>query len=316
MLIPALLATAALFVLVWSMLNLFTGDKGSARTKKRLSKIKQSKSKYADIERRHSMSELSWFDRILKGLSLASNLDLLLYQAGMKMNVAVLLLISAFCAGTALWIGNLTVGTGFGSIFIALAAGCIPLMFVRFKRRRRMNKFQRQLPEALELIGRSLKAGHAFTQGMRMVAEEFSDPIGPEFEKTLDEINFGVSVQIALNNLITRVDCPDLKFFVVSVNVQRETGGNLAEIINNISKLVRERFKFHGRVKVLAAEGKLTAYILLGLPFGVGFLINFLNPDYMSALIDTDLGKNLITAGAVSMTFGALVIKKMIAIKV
>jgi tight adherence protein B len=98
--------------------------------------------------------------------------------------------------------------------------------------------------------------------------------------------------------------------------VQRETGGNLAEIINNISKLVRERFKFHGRVKVLAAEGKLTAYILLGLPFGVGFLINFLNPDYMSALIDTDLGKNLITAGAVSMTFGALVIKKMIAIKV
>jgi tight adherence protein B len=179
-----------------------------------------------------------------------------------------------------------------------------------------MNKFQRQLPDALELIGRSLKAGHAFTQGMRMVGDEFADPMGPEFEKTLDEINFGVPVHEALYNLISRVDCPDLKFFVVSVNVQRETGGNLAEIVNNISRLVRERFKFHGRVKVLAAEGKLTAYILLGLPIAVGLLINAFNPDYMTTLLETPEGKNMMYGGGFSMFLGALCIKKMISIKV
>lgn len=311
-----IIAALAFFLLLWTVIGMFGDRGGSSLTRKRLAKIKKSKSGNMDIERRHLLSEVTWLNRLLKGLSMASSLDLMIYQAGMSINVGVLLLISGLLAGAGYWTVSSLTGVAPLALAAAVGAGCLPIMFVRFKRSRRMSKFQRQLPEALELIGRSLKAGHAFTQGMRMVGEEFSDPMGPEFEKTLDEINFGVSMDIALYNLICRVDCPDLKFFVVSVNVQRETGGNLAEIVNNISHLVRERFKFHGRVKVLAAEGKLTAYILLGLPIVVGLLIHVLNPDYIATLLETEIGKTLAYAGGASMLLGAVVIKKMIAIKV
>lgn len=311
-----IIAALAFFLLAWSLIGVFGGDKGKARTRERLAKLKKSNAEDVDIERHHSMSDVSWLNRALGGMSLAASLDRMLYQAGMKINVGVLILISALLGGVAYWIGTLATGSLFGALLIAALPGYLPLMVVRFKRKRRMAKFQRQLPDALELIGRSLKAGHAFTQGMRMVAEEFEDPMGPEFEKTLDEINFGVPVDQALYNLIARVDCPDLKFFVVSVNVQRETGGNLAEIVNNIARLVRERFKFHGRVKVLAAEGKLTAYILLGLPFAVAMVIHFFNPDYVTTLMEHPAGKSMLYSAGTSMFFGAVCIKKMISIKV
>jgi len=189
-------------------------------------------------------------------------------------------------------------------------------MWLRRKWRKRMFKFQRGLPDALDLIARALQAGHAFSQGMRMVADEFGDPIGPEFEKTLDEINFGVAVDQALRNLTQRVSCPDLKFFVVSVNIQRETGGNLAEIVTNISGLVRERFKLKGRVKVLSAEGRLSAYVLIALPFAIAFVINLINPDYMGLLFETEQGKTLVMGALGTMFAGALVIRKLIRIKV
>lgn len=309
-------AALAFFFLVWSFIGLFRKDDGRARTKKRLAKLRDSKAEYVDIERRHSLSEVSWLNRVLKGVSLSASLDKMLYQAGMTMNVGVLILITAVLTGTGYWIGIMLSESILGALLLAAIPGSLPIMVVRFKRNRRMKKFQRQLPDALELIGRSLKAGHAFTQGMHMVGQEFEDPMGPEFEKTLDEINFGVSMDQALYNLISRVDCPDLKFFVVSVNVQRETGGNLAEIVNNISRLVRERFKFHGRVRVLASEGKLTAYILLGLPFAVGMVIHIFNPDYITTLLETPAGENMMYAAGISMLMGAICIKKMISIKV
>ncbi|MBW1745720.1 MAG: type II secretion system F family protein [Deltaproteobacteria bacterium] len=126
-----------------------------------------------------------------------------------------------------------------------------------------MEKFQRQLPEGLELIARSLKAGHAFPSSMKMAADEFDDPLGPEFEETINEINFGVNVPDALKNLAERVNCDDLKFFVISVILQRETGGNLAEIIEGLAYIIRERFKLYGKIRTLAAEGK--GKIILGI---------------------------------------------------
>src|SRR5208283_1574049 len=130
--------------------------------------------------------------------------------------------------------------------------------YILFKKKQRMKKFETQLPEALELVARTLRAGQAFSGGLGIVSEEFDDPIGTEFERTLDEINFGVSVGEALKNLTLRVDCPDLRFFVVSVSIQRESGGNLSEIIENIAHIVRERFKLMGKIRVLAAEGKMS----------------------------------------------------------
>jgi tight adherence protein B len=151
---------------------------------------------------------------------------------------------------------------------------------------------------------------------MRLAADQFEEPLGPEFEETLDEINFGVSVPDALRNLALRVDCPDLKYFVVSVILQRQTGGNLAEIIGNIAHVIRERFKFHGKVRVLAAEGRLSAYVLMGLPLMVVLALKFTSPKYIETLWVEPAGR---VAGAIAlclMFVGVLVMRKMIKIEV
>jgi tight adherence protein B len=179
-----------------------------------------------------------------------------------------------------------------------------------------MEKFESQLPEGLELIGRALRAGHALTGGIKLAADEFDDPLGPEFEKTLDEINFGISVTDALKNLAGRIDCPDLRYFIVSVILQRESGGNLAEIIDNIAYLIRERFKFRGKVQVLSAEGKLTAIILVALPFFVLIVLYFMNPAYLSVLFDESAGRIVVGIALSMMVVGIIVIKKVINIKV
>lgn len=179
-----------------------------------------------------------------------------------------------------------------------------------------MKKFERQLPDAMDLISRALKAGHAFSSGLKMVADEFDDPIGTEFAKTLNEINFGVGVADALKNLPNRVDCRDIKFFVISVILQRETGGNLAEILENISRLVRERFKLQGRIASLAAEGKLSAIVLVALPFVVAFAISILNPKYIGTLFTDPIGKILIAFGLLMMIMGIFMIKRMIRIDI
>jgi tight adherence protein B len=177
-----------------------------------------------------------------------------------------------------------------------------------------MAKFQEHLPDALDLIARSLKAGHAFSGGLKMVAEEFSDPIGTEFRKTLDEINFGVDQ--AMKNLAHRVDCPDLQFFVVSVIIQRETGGNLAEILEKIASLVRERFKLYGKVRALAAEGKLSAIILLSLPPFIGIYMAIVSHDYIGLLFSDPIGIIMLISAVCMMIAGVVVMKRMITIKV
>lgn len=194
----------------------------------------------------------------------------------------------------------------------AVVTGAIPIFYLRFKKKRRIEKFKRQLPEGLDLIARALKAGHAFASGMSLVAEEFDDPLGPEFDKTMDEINFGVSLQDALKSLAGRIDCPDLKYFVVSVIVQRETGGNLAEIIETIAHLIRERFRLQGKIRTLTAEGRLSALILTVLPFLLGFVLFLLNPEYMSTLFTEPMGRIMVWIAILLMLFGLLVMRRMI----
>jgi len=149
-----------------------------------------------------------------------------------------------------------------------------------------------------------------------LAADEFDDPLGPEFQACLDEINFGVSVADALKSLTTRVDCPELRFFVVSVIVQRDTGGNLAEIIENLARLIRARFKFEGKVRVLSAEGKLSAMVLVALPFAITLVLQFINPDYMDTLFSEPSGRMVIGVAIITMLMGIIVIRKMIKIRV
>ena len=161
-----------------------------------------------------------------------------------------------------------------------------------------------------------MKAGHAFSGGMSLAADEFDDPLGPEFSETLDEINFGVSVADALKNLAGRIDCEELRYFVVGVILQRETGGNLAELIETLANLIRERFKFDGKVRTLTAEGRLSAVILILLPFAVFGYLWIRNPNFLSPLITEPSGPFMIIGAIVMMIIGAIVMKRMVDIKV
>ncbi|MCG2688042.1 type II secretion system F family protein [Candidatus Parcubacteria bacterium] len=179
-----------------------------------------------------------------------------------------------------------------------------------------MKKFEAQLPDAIDLIARSLKAGHAFSTGLKMIADEFDDPIGPEFSMVIDEINFGTGFSDAMKNLSSRVDCPDMKFFIIAVILQRETGGKLAEIIENISYIIRERFKLKNKVRAISAEGRISMMILVLLPFALLSALYLINPEYIMTLFVEPTGKIMVTIAGFMMMLGVIIMKKMINIKV
>lgn len=268
-----------------------------------------------DIVRKRLLSEIPWLNRGLLRFHRTDEWYRFLEQAGTQRTLGFFVLLSMVLASAGFLGGSLVTSTYLApipAVFLAM----LPSLYVYSKRYRRMQKFERQLPDTMELIARVLRAGHAFSSGLKMVADEFDDPIGTEFDRTLNEINFGVDVNQALKNLLNRVDCPDLNFFIISVMLQRETGGNLAEILENIARLIRERFKLRGRIRVASAEGKLSAIILVSAPFVVAFAISLINPEYARILITDPLGKRLVAFALVMMIVGVFIIRRMIKIKV
>ena len=269
-----------------------------------------------DILRQRKLSDVPWMQALLSSASNLGGLETLLQQANSKMHLGVFFLLSG-CLGM---VGGLVGAFKDWGLPVALVLGVVgclmPWLSIKWKRKKRFNAFQRQLPEGLDLMARALRAGHAFSVGMKMVGDEFSDPIGPEFSRTVEEISFGIDVPEALENLTKRIDCVDLKFFVTALSVQRETGGNLAEIIEAISRLIRQRYELFGRVKALSAEGKLSAYILVALPFVMAGVLWYLNPEYMTLLFDDPAGHMMMAGAGFMMCFGAYVMKNMTQIKV
>ncbi len=245
-----------------------------------------------------------------------ASLDRFLVQTGTQTSVGSFL---AMC--TALFFAGAFVSLIFGvPVLFALAIGglfaCLPLQQMLRLKNKRLAQFERLLPEAIDLIGRSMQAGHAFPSAVQMVGEEMPDPIGGEFRATFDEINFGVSSQDAMLNLSTRVPSQDLAFFVIAVLIQRETGGNLTEVLGNISSIIRDRLKLHGRVRVLSAEGRLSAVILTALPFVVAGGFFLLNPTNMSLLWTTQYGLVMIYASIVMMVVGIIWVRNAVQIRV
>jgi tight adherence protein B len=290
----------------------------SRNVKKRLRTISAGGSKLGDIDivRKRILSEVPWLHRFLLKITRIRELDRLLEQANTTLPVGFFILLSLLLAA-AVFVGasiirmNLSV-----TIICAPLSASLPFFYLLFLKQKRMAKFQEQLPDALDLIARALRAGHAFSGGLKMVVEEFGDPIGSEFEKTLDEINFGVGVEQAMKNLAHRVDCQDLQFFVVSVIVQRETGGNLSEILEKIASLVRERFKLYGKIRTLAAEGKLSAGVLVALPPLLALYMTIASPSYIELLIQDPIGITMVCFAAVMMLAGVIVMKRLITIRV
>jgi tight adherence protein B len=274
-----------------------------------------SRNEEIDIAKKRILSEIPWLNNALSKVSFVPWLERLHRQAATAQPLGFFVILSVLFFMVGVFTGMAMRVHFIGMLPLSIALGAAPLLYLIRKKKKRMEKFERQLPDALELISRALKAGHAFTGGLRMAADEFEDPMGVEFGKTVDEINFGVSVPDALMNLTQRVDCEDLKFFAVSVIVQRETGGNLSEILEALGRLIRERFKFQGRVRILSAEGRMSATVLLVMPFVVVGFLSLINPDYMSVLFSDPLGTYLIILALSMMGFGSLMIKKLVAIK-
>lgn len=269
-----------------------------------------------DIVKKHRLSAVPWLDTALSRQRWSTAMDRMLAQADIHAPLGVFVLsslvLAVFGAVFVQMVAQSTLAAGIAAAILA----ALPFWWIRLKRRRRMAHFEKQLPEALDLVARALKAGHTFNSGMAMVGQEFGDPIRMEFGKTLEEINFGVTLMEALDNIMERVDCPDLNFFVVSLKIQSETGGNLAEIVENIASLIRERFKLRGRIRILSAEGRFAALILSLMPFAVAAAIYASNPGYIGLLVDDPLGRMILWIASGMMLFGILVMRKMIRIAV
>jgi tight adherence protein B len=269
-----------------------------------------------DILRKRALSNVPKLNEILSHTPGVTSLDRLTRQANVSyppsvyglLGLALLLMGYYVCF-------SITRNAGL-SLALGALLGALPFYYLVVKKRQRMQKFLRQLPEGLDLIARGLRAGHALTTGLKLAADNFDDPLGTEFEETLDEINFGVSVPDALKNLAQRVDCPDLKFFVVSVIIQRETGGNLAEIIDSIARIIRERFKFDDKLRVLSAEARFSAKVLVGMPFLILIALRFMNPEYINLLFEDSMGRMMLAGAACMMVFGIFVMVRMVKIKV
>jgi tight adherence protein B len=268
------------------------------------------------ILRKDAMSDIPWLNDLLMSIKRLNALRTLHAQARAKLPLGAFLLLSGLLAAIACLISVQLGGHALVMISATGVGAALPILHLWRKKAKRMAELHRQLPEALELVARALHSGHAFFVGMKLVGEEFADPIGTEFKQAFDEVSMGFSVPQALQNLANRVDCVDMKFFVTSVNLQRETGGNLAEIIESLSELIRKRFELHLKVRVLSAEGKFSAIILFALPFALGAVLFKLNPDYISLLFTDPLGHQMLMVGGLLMTIGAFITKRMIAIKV
>jgi tight adherence protein B len=240
----------------------------------------------------------------------------MLLQSGLNWSPGKLFLL-ALLAGLA---GFAAMSAVYPVWFVVLAAvgvgAACPFAYLAKCRAKRLRKLEQQLPEALDLIGRGLRAGHALSSTLKMAGDELPEPISGEFRAVHDEINFGISIQQALTNLATRVPSTDVRYFVVAVLIQRESGGNLTEILHNLSHLVRSRLKLLLRIRVLSSEGRLSAWILVVMPFALGGFMTWANYEFMSRLWTDPLGIMLTKIMLTLMVIGILVMRKIVRIRV
>ena len=289
-----------------------------AKIRKRLRKTGYTQDDGAgtDIMRKRVLSEIPFLNRLLLKTPGILKLDNLISQANAKYPIGFFILLALFLAVLGFLVGNTAIKNRLLAVLLMFPFGAFPFLYLLILKQKRIEKFKRQLPEALDLMSRALRAGHAFTNGLRLAADEFDDPLGPEFSEALDEINFGISVPDALRNLARRIDCPEIKYFVVGVILQRETGGNLAELMGILAFLIREKFKFQGKVQTLSAEGRLSAFILILLPLLIAGWMQFSNPKYLAPLLTDPIGKFMLIGAGIMMVIGIFVMKKMVTIEV
>jgi len=246
---------------------------------------------------------------------LSRKLSELCEQSGVKITVGGLLLIAFIASLLAFFIGWIAFRLVVVGLVLAPIAFMLPFFFLNFKKERRIAMFEEQFPEALDLLARSLRAGHALTTGIALVAEEMPDPVGPEFRLLYDRQNFGMPFPDALREFGERIPVLDAKFFTTAVLIQRESGGNLSEVLGNLSTVIRERFRVKRQVRVLSAHGRITGWVLSGLPPALAGAFMVTGPEHMQTLINDPLGRQMIVVALLLQVTGTLIIRKLVNIE-
>lgn len=295
-------------------------DTKRKRLQKRLNEALIHSAHTEDVEvilaRNELMSEIPVLNRMLVEVQAALHLKRMLDQADLQITPTRLVMFSVMAG----MLGLLAASVLTISVLVIAAAGLvaamIPFVHVWWKRRQRFNAFLEHLPDALDLMSRGLSAGHAFSESLYMVAQEMPEPIATEFRKTYEEQNLGLSLKLALENLVDRMPLLDLKMCVTAVLIQRETGGNLAEILEKVAYTIRERFRIMGDLKTLTTSSRLSAWLLCGLPIFVTFAITAMNPEYMSVLWKDTRGHYLIAIAMFLQVTGMLIVRKILNIKI
>ena len=316
-----------IFLGIFSVLALLlfaSGANVSPETKQTLSNLESvlnaapsvSRDAVVDLRRDELLSAIPWMNRWLLTFELAPRIRALLYQADLKWTTGGLILMSIACFVLPAYLVDLRTGRLLVSLIAGAILGLAPIVFVFQKRRSRFNKFEQDLPEAIDLMVSALRAGNSLVSAIRLVAMELPAPIGPEFRLCFDEQNYGLELRGAMENLVTRMPLQDLRIIVTAILIQKESGGNLAEVLDKAAHVIRERFRLRRQVRTHTAQGRLTGWILSILPIVLGFALYLISPETISVLWTRAIGVKLLYAAAGMTVAGGLIIRKIVDMEV
>lgn len=304
-------------------LYLFTSrssDKRRALLNERLAEAIRSSAHSSDsdvqLAREELLSEIPWLNRSLVKLQITTSIKRIIDQADVNITVMRLVLFSATAGVLAFLATSMISQSYLLRMVFGVVAGILPFMHVLAKRKKRMNRFLQLLPDALDLMSRGLSAGHAFTESLHMVATEMPEPIASEFRKTYEEQNLGLSLKLALENLVHRVPLLDLRMCVTAILIQRETGGNLSELLEKVAHTIRERFRIIEDLKTLTLSSRWSAWLLCALPILLAVYMTVMNPDYMEVMWRDPRGHKLLAIAAIMQVMGVLMVQKIMKIKI
>jgi tight adherence protein B len=269
-----------------------------------------------ELLKQTATGQFAWLDRLLSRSALGASLQLLIEQANTSTTVSNTLLLTLGLGAVGFVLPCLLIRILPLDAGIAVAAAAIPVMSLRIRRARRIKAFNDALPDAIDLLARALRAGHSVASAIEVVAEEGQEPVAAEFDLIYQQQNFGLPFRGALMQTARRVPSPDLRFVITAMLVQKDTGGNLTEILDRTVYVIRERLRIHGEVRVKTAQGRLTGWILSLLPIFLGLLISLINPTYAKPLFTDPIGVKLLYAGACMLIIGGLIIRKIVTIEV
>jgi tight adherence protein B len=281
-----------------------------------LQEVRVRNEEVSDVLRRELLSDLPMLNSILASAPGIRNLRLFLEQAAIEMQVGTFVLICVALAAVGLGITSFIGFPIYLAVAAALLGGVIPFMVVSFVRQRRFDRFEEQFPEAMDLLGRAVRAGHAFTTGFELIGKELPDPVGQEFRVAFQQQSLGLPLKDALGNLAVRIPLPDVRIFVSSLQIQRESGGNLGEVLDTMANIVRERFKLRRQIRIYTAEGRLSMYMLTAIPI-IAFLgLEILQPEYLAPMLTDRRGHIGLGIAVILQVIGYIVISRIIKIKI